>query len=359
MSSLKIAIIVPRLPPSIDGLGDYGLLLAKQMRHDFSVTFEFIVCDPSWSGGSEVEGFTVRKLPSRSKTHLLTLLEDYQKILLHYVGYGYAKRGCPVWLIQGLEYWRSIGRNRKLVTMFHELYAFGPIWTSQFWTSLLQRNLAARLMRLSDDCLTSKKKYAETIVRMSNGKHSEIISLPVFSNVGEPSQNKKISERKRRLIVFGSRGPRERVFKHSREALHRTCKELGILEIFDIGAPLDMELGQINGIAIKSLGILPPEEISKLLSDSLVGFFNYPTEYLSKSGIFAAYSAHGVLPVGTSYNKQDIDQVEEGVHYLLGDKHDGEMSIPSAQTIAEQAYAWYQTHNLSQQAKIFLKKFEN
>jgi hypothetical protein len=55
MKSKIIFSIVPRLPPSIDGLGDYGFTLAKQIRQDFGVQTEFIVTDPKWFGESFIE----------------------------------------------------------------------------------------------------------------------------------------------------------------------------------------------------------------------------------------------------------------------------------------------------------------
>jgi hypothetical protein len=67
--------------------------------------------------------------------------------------------------------------------MFHELYAFGPPWTSSFWLSALQKNLAMRLARLSDRILTSRQNYAKSLYDLSSGKHTQIPTLPVFSTL--------------------------------------------------------------------------------------------------------------------------------------------------------------------------------
>ncbi len=352
-----VTAIVPRLPPAIDGLGDYGLNLAKQMRQDFDLVTDFVVGEPNWSSQAFVEGFAVKQVAKQSSTYLLELLPNNRKrntVLLHYVGYGYAKRGCPVWLVEGLERWRKAADNRHLVTMFHEIYAFGPIWTSQFWTSPSQRHLAARLVRLSDRCLTSKQGYAEIISKFSQGKHSTIPALPVFSNVGEPEHHTNLSERPRRLVVFGGRGPRSRVYQHSRSSLQRTCRELEIEEILDIGLALDFEIEPVNNIPITCLGVKSAQEISSLLSSSAVGFFNYHTKFLTKSGIFAAYCAHRLLPIGVWYESQDEDGLEAGKHYWLGDKYQHTMNLSAGQIIADQAYAWYQNHQLSVQAHAFV-----
>ncbi len=359
MNSLaQITAIVPRLPPAVDGLGDYGLNLAWQLRQDFGLVTDFIVGDPNWVGGTSVEGFAVKQVERQSAAALVDLLPKESQssvtVLLHYVGYGYAKRGCPVWLVQGLERWRKAKTNRCLVTMFHEIYAFGPIWTSQFWTSPLQRNLATRLAFRSDRCFTSKQGYAEILYRLSQGKHVEIPTLPVFSNVGEPENLSPLVERPRRLVVFGGRGPRSRVYERSRLALERTCRDLEIEEILDIGPPLGFEIEPVNGTPVKRLGVKEPQEISCLLSSAVVGFFDYHAEFLAKSTIFAAYCAHRVFPVGVFYEGQnDVDGLEAGKHYCLANRHQGSMDLSLGQVVADDALAWYQTHNLAAQARAF------
>ena len=355
----QITFIVPRLPPAVDGVGDYALNLAKQMRQDFGLVTDFIIGDPNWSGQAFVDGFAVKQVADCSRAALLELLPRDQHpttpVLLHYVGYGYARRGCPSWLVEGLECWRKALTNGHLVTMFHELYAFGPIWTSQFWTSPLQRNLAARLVRLSDRCLTSKQGYAEIINKLGQGKHSTIPALPVFSNIGEPQHLTSLLERSRRLVVFGGRGPRSRVYQNSQLALQRTCLELEIDEILDIGPTLDFEIDPVNGIPIICMGVKSAQDISNLLLNSVVGFFNYHTEYLTKSTIFAAYCAHGLLPIGMSYKGKEVDGLKAGKHYWLGDKYLHTMNLSAGQIVADNAYTWYQQHQLSVQAHTFMK----
>jgi hypothetical protein len=49
--------IVPRLPPLIDGVGDYSLQLARTLRENHNIDSKFIIGDPSWLGPTELEGF--------------------------------------------------------------------------------------------------------------------------------------------------------------------------------------------------------------------------------------------------------------------------------------------------------------
>lgn len=357
-NSVSLTCIVPRLPPAIDGVGDYTLNLARQLRQDFGIRTHFVVGDPTWAGVPEIEGFTITQVSVCSATTLFSLLPSDRQhpttVLLHYVNYGYAKRGCPVWLVDGLQRWRVASVNRSLVTMFHEVYASGPPWKSEFWLSPLQRNLAARIAHLSDHCLTSKQLYAEMLYELSQGKQTKIPTLPVFSNIGEPEQVPPLAERHRRLVVFGSGGSRLRVYRESLAELSHACQLLGIEEIWDIGPSTGLTLSPVNGVPVVEMGQRSASEISGILSNSLAGFFDYPTDFLAKSGIFAAYCAHGLLPVSPRCNALPADGIEAGKHYWISDsKTSGLKDLVEIQAIADNAYTWYQTHNLSVQARVF------
>lgn len=352
-----VICIIPGLPPAIDGVGDHALNLARQLRVDFGIETHFVVGNPYWAGAKEIEGFPINKVTVRSVANLLSVLDgNCQRsptILLHYVGYGYAKRGCPFWLVNGLEKWRRASSDRTLVTMFHELYATGPIWASSFWLSPLQKNLAVRLARLSDRCLTSHQGYAQILYELSLGKHTQIPAVPVFSNIGEPKQVPPLASRPRRLVVFGTPSNRLRVYQRSLAALERTCQELEIEEILDVGSPTDLDISPVNGIPVVVMGKRTAAEISSLLLSSIAGFFDYHTQYLAKSGVFAAYCAHGMIPIGIFYDVLQMDGLSAGKHYWLGDRPTGRLSLEVGQAIAHNAYTWYQTHNLSVQAKTF------
>lgn len=354
--SALLTCIVPRLLPAIDGVGDYALNLANQLRQEFGIKTHFIVGDPNWTGEIQIEGFPITKVSVCSATNLLSLLPSDRpaSVLLHYVGYGYAKRGCPSWLVDGLQFWRTASTHRLLITMFHELYASGSPWTSAFWLSSLQRNLAARLAQLSDRCLTSKQHYAEILSELSQGKQTQIPTLPVFSNIGEPDQVPPLAKRHQRLVVFGGRSKRLRVYQKSLAELSHTCQLLGIKEILDIGPSTGLTLSPVNGVPVVERGQLDATEISHILSTSLAGFFNYNLEYLAKSTIFAAYCAHGLLPVSPRCHALPVDGIAAGKHYWIpDDMTTGLKDLLEVQAIADNAYAWYQTHNLSVQAKTF------
>jgi hypothetical protein len=357
----QVIQIVPRFFPTLDGVGDYALNLARQMRQEIGLETSFVVCDPTWTGATEIEGFPIAQVPVLSANSPIALLNGNREnntltaVLLHYVNYGYAKRGCPFWLIDALEYWKKKTIRSSLVTMFHEVYAYGfPPWTSSFWLSPIQRNLASRLARLSDRCLTSRRGYAELVYRLSQGKQLQIPTLPVFSTVGEPEQVLPLVERSPKIVVFGACGSRRKVYQNSSTELGHACKLLKIEEIVDIGLPTELSLSAIAGVPIIEMGELPPPKVSEILSHSLAGFFDYIPGYLAKSTIFAAYCAHGLLPISARYNPSDSDGIEQGKHYWVPEEP--ATGVEKLQAIANNAHAWYQDHQLSIQATMFAEQ---
>lgn len=345
MSSPRLIAIVPRVAPLMDGVGDYALALARELRAEFAIETSFVVTDPVWTG-DQVEGFAVHRLPDHTPDELLKALPQGipGTVLLHYEGYAYAKRGCPAWLIETLERWHRPSTGHMLLTIFHELYATGPPWTSSFWLSRQQRNLVGRLARLSDQNLTSPLLYAQRLKEMGNSAES----LPVFSSIGEPSQKPPtLASRRRRIVVFGTGGRRLQVYRRSSENLVRICGELAIEEIWDIGRESDSYPVPDIGVPVIECGEMSGPEVSKILLDSVAGVIDYPADMLSKSTIFAAYCAHRMLPLVAGYGSAEAsDGLTFGAQYqLVNDPR--KLSMSSAQRIADHAFDWYQTHTLA------------
>ena len=349
--------IVPRLPPAIDGVGDYAFNLARQLRKDFNIQTHFIVGNPTWIGKLELDGFPTSHITDGSSHSLIKLLNDRScPVILHYVGYGYAKRGCPVWLVEALETWKQDHENFHLVTMFHEICASGPIWTSSFWLSGLQQNLAKRLTSLSDRILTSREQYGEILENLSEGKHSKILSLPVFSNIGEPDFNSipPLGNRLPQLVIFGGQQKRLKAFRDSFRQISLACKILKISKILDIGPHVGGIPIFIGDIPVKQMGILPAVKIQQILLDSLAGYFVLRPDYLAKSTIFAAYASHGMLPVAAYTYPLVVDGLQWNLNYWYPLSNTSEPHLDCLQAISNKAIEWYQEHSIKVQSNIYL-----
>ena len=357
---LRMISVIPRLPPAIDGVGDYALNLARQLCKDFNIQTHFIVGNSQWNGAPELEGFPVTHVPNSSSKHLVELLSSdrISLVLLHYVGYGYAKRGCPVWLVDGLQNWKSLYPQKSLIIMFHEVFTSGtPPWTSSFWLSPLQKNLIFRLSQLSDSCITNNQNYADILIKLSNGKHPQISVLPVFSNIGEPRLLLPLSERSKQLILFGLVPQRIRAYQQCKETLVDVCQSLGIQEILDLGTPTGKTPPLIGNVPIIELGQQPSAKISDIMKNSIAGFLSYNPNFLGKSGVFAAYCAHRLIPINAKSNNSLANEIKEGENYWVPSKNSVK-GIKMLQLIADNAHAWYSDHNLSIQSKKFFEIFQ-
>lgn len=348
---MSLVQIVPHLPPPPEGLGGHAQALGAALRERCHIDSRFVVCDPRWEGDS---AGGVLRLPARTRSALAACLEEAgaEALLLHYANYGYQRRGCPVWLVDGVRQWRARGGGRRLVTIFHEVYATGPPWRSSFWLSPLQRRLAAELAVRSDALTTSLALYAQALRRWVAAER--IAVLPVASTVGEPGAVPPLTARRRRLVVFGSAGVRGRAYGPAAPELVAACRALGIDEILDVGPAGAMAPpAAVAGVPVRVIGTLPAGEVSALLLEALGGFLAYPPAFLAKSTIFAAYCAHGALPVCTCPPAPADDGLRAGRHYWRPGQSETACGPADPQAIADAARSWYREHALNRQAEVF------
>lgn len=389
---MEIIQIVPRLPPAMNGVGDYAYLLAKQLRAAHDIHTIFVVCDPTWKledrsqraegGGRDrertsdirhpasgicLDGFPVFQLKERSAKELLRMISAPgmpATVLLQYVGYGYEKRGCPVWLVRALSTWRSQDSAlcppssvlRRLVTMFHELYAFGPPWRSSFWTSPIQQWAATRLAHTSDSCVSNMRRYADWLGLRAPQHVGRIKTLPVFSNVGEVAEVGSLEARLPRMVIFGGTRWVDELLGRFREQTLKTCRALGVEQIITIGSPLHTSRTNLP-IPVTEHGFIEAERVAELIRSSRVGMMNYFPGYLAKSGVFAAYAALGVLPVLPQFNPSQADGCLAGETHLLPNQVAPVLAKGELQRIADNAWEWYCEHDLKRTADAFATIF--
>jgi hypothetical protein len=351
--------IVPALPPATNGVGDYALAVARVMRSELGLDTLFVVGNPAWLGPEEVEGFAVRKVTARTAQRLEEALDGAQsaagesRVLLQLSIYGYSRRGCPWWLMQGLKRWRARQTDGRLVTMFHELYApTGVPWKSTFWVVPVQRMVVTGIARRSDIALTNIRRHRECLERLDPSKRGRIANLAVPSNVGEPLEPGELGSRAKSMVVFGLPGSRKRTYETRLAALQRVCEEMGIAEIHDVGAGFDGIPERVGSVPVRKHEVLNISDLSSLLSSAMVGFLDYFPLYLAKSGVFAAYCAHRMIPVTGEDERSEADGIECGVHYHCVEGKQ-EAMLQDTQSIADAAWNWYRGHSLQCHARAF------
>ena len=354
-SDIKILHIAPNLPPKIDGLGDYATLVAKRLKEKSTkpICNDFLAainCDFAIGTSLSDNQSYLNYPPSSGELVRKVSQLNPRSILLHYVGYGYAKRGVPYWLLKAIKQIRKDQPDIQIGVMFHELFARGKPWQSSFWTSLFQAHITLSLANLSDFWMTNRADSASWLEKRLSPKPHQV--LPIFSNVGElPSINQA---RLPQLIIFGSSGLRLNTYQQSGIDLFEWALAQG-LEIHDIGPTIDdpQIMTMLNQHGVVQHGRLDKDAISEIMEKSLFGLVAYPLFVLAKSGVFAAYCAHGLCPIVLSKEYPISDGLIAGKHYLAALPHKAENEAKKIQ-VAKNAFDWYQAHSIERHADAVL-----
>ncbi|HBB31371.1 MAG TPA: hypothetical protein DDZ80_13150 [Cyanobacteria bacterium UBA8803] len=346
-----IVQIVPRLPPYTDGVGDYALRLADRLLQEHEIFTHFLVFQQGIQTDPIIKGFSATGLPAHNTEAFLSVLPaDIEGMILHYSNYPYllGKFDAPFWLVEALRSAMKL-RQIKLVVMFHELPKLK--WQKISFLNPIQSFVSRRLAQIASSVITDSGRFK---AQLSQWTKSPITCIPDFSTVGEPEHIPPLAQRERKFIVFGG-NDRHRVYKNALPALLKTCQTWQITEIYDIGQPLNLNPAEFPGVHLNQMGFQPAELISKLMLDSWAGCFDY-TRFpgdLGKSTVFAAYCAHGLIPLGTQYNPSEADGIEMNHNYLVLGDHLSQFNFEELQTIANNAHQWYKSHNQTENAKVF------
>jgi hypothetical protein len=343
--------IVPRVPGGIDGVGDYSLTVAEKLRAKFRCDTLFATFKTS--SGENAAGFEVVPLESL----ISDAARKYEHTLLHYVNYGFQKRGVPFRLLSILRELRR-QHHGKLITIFHELYASGRPWSSAFWLQSLQIQLAKSVGRLSDACIVSSDNFLSEVKRLVPTAPVEL--HPVPSGLGEPSLSpNQIADRDpHRWAIVGGTGLAERSLRSFRQLLGRIPESIAPRKLLVLGGIDNLSTRSLLGdLTLESdyRPRIPAADASEILRTCSFAWFNYfhrpdvETSVILKSSAFAAACAHAVIPVfphrGSAVSL-DGDRLP-GPFFIESDR----CEIPDAQVrpqIAADIYAWYQRHASSE-----------
>ena len=345
---MHLAQLVPGFAPQMDGIGDYAMVLAKQLRDRQGIDSTFIVFNPSWTGPNEIGGFRVLHLPSSHPAALVDLLASIfnkgdghpDSLLVQFAPYGYEKRGCPRWLASALEMWntRHPGTTRIL---FHEMEVDSrQFWRSEFWLQRLQRKIVERIHRVSALSFVNSHMNLRKLERAGSGR---AIFIPNFSTMGEPASKPPFELRKRQVVIFGRSWQRRKAYEEGGESLKNVCQWIHAEEIIDIGDPLPEEqYKEVGGVRIRHCGRLDECDVSHYMQSSIATFMSYPVSLLTKSSVFAASCAHGAIPFiddKSAAELGDTDLLPGQDYFLVAENdHAGPIDLKTATDIVYERY---------------------
>src|SRR5262249_40451170 len=159
--------LTPELQPMIGGGADYAAILGEALTQRGLEQAYLVAGKGAWKHRKSIlqrvsQGVFLDVMSSGSLLRGLSKLEP-ETVFLHYSSYGYAPRGLPFWLVEGLGRWKELRTHHRLIVMFHETWANGFPWQSSFWLSPLQRSCVARIALLADAMVTNTSYYCSRL----------------------------------------------------------------------------------------------------------------------------------------------------------------------------------------------------
>lgn len=333
---MRLAVIVPNLPPKVCGVYDY----TRKLHQHLGLADPWTLLCPSdgapWARAKVIAvGRTARALSralhDAAPTH----------IALQYTCFGYAQNGVPSWLADGLE---EFGRTHDapLAAMFHELAYDGPPWRRAFWRKRRQLELGQRIARMADCTLAAVPQWLDVL---KNKRAGAAALAPVPSNIEPAETCRHVGDLT--LGVFGLPGTREKALRaHARllEQLMR-AKARFALRIIGHGAtqPSARESALVRRLALPSVERTEGED-EGLISRAIAGCHAMLTgaadSELYKSGTVAAAMAHGCAVVAPS-------RPHGGLPVLCGRTAELAQRLPAgeAKDAGLAARKWYEAHS--------------
>jgi hypothetical protein len=312
---MKLVQILPRVAPLPDGVGDFAVELARVLR-PAGIETRFVVTDPAWRGGEEVEGFPVQALASRDDLReiLRDSAEEGTCVLLHYVGYGYAPDGAPTWLaeIMNAEHDRA---NRSVFV--HEPWAVGPPWKRVFWTAGRQKACLRQILQGAGRVASSCGEFLKVLQTLDIP--SPMVRLPLLvRDLGAGPLQKNFKN----WLILGQPEPRQRALNWLGPLLawaHQTG-HLNTVVLAGRSGPgserTEVEARRLLGPdAVKTCYDFSWEKIPGSLLDCGISVQHTQTTYLAKSTSFLTSLQWG--QVGISRMEDDPDApIQMGRHVL-------------------------------------------
>lgn len=326
---MSIIFLVPRLPPAIDGIGDYSFNLIEKLSEDslFShcALSDIITIDgakPSAELFQKRFSFKSNFYEFQNNSDELSKLLDNSSgdiLFLQYISWAYdCKKGSPLWLVEVIEKWLKQSSKRKLIVMFHETWSTGLFFQRVFWYQSKQKEVLKKLLYLSDLSVTSSKPNRQALESLAPGKKIE--TIPIGSNF---SNYNKSTKRWRDLLIMGRAASRLRAVKVHKKLLSILDKKQILDHIILAGECTnpqnDPSYEIIKNICRNTLISceynFSKEHIPKSVLECGISLMHTQSTYLLKSTSFHFAANLGQVPITIQEWPCD-SPFQESVHYL-------------------------------------------
>ncbi|HEX4794864.1 MAG TPA: glycosyltransferase family 4 protein [Humisphaera sp.] len=327
---MKLHIIAPALPPTVDGIGSYSALLAAEIGQSATVTVLTATgadYDPIPSV-RVVQAFDPRRRRSVKAIERIVTADSPDWIVLQFNQFSYGRWGLNPYLPSTLLRVLRNNPSCRLAVMFHEDFVPPISWKFKIMRQW-QRRQFKLLGRAANVVFFSIEPWVRKYAGWFPGK--QVLHLPVGSNITRVPVNREEMRRSLNIFpqelmlgVFGSvsaarNGP---WINAATGALRHIPGKKTLLYIGADGAALAsaMGLNLMAGVAERNMGCLPSDQVSRHLQVVDVFLSPFSDGVSTRRGSMMAALQHGLPTVATrGWATDDVLATEHGRSIMLAD----------------------------------------
>ena len=327
---MRIDLLYPTLPPSLDGIGDYTAQLAAELARRHDVRVLTAAAAPDGIPGVEIQTVALPGVPAAAGAVPLAEVVDTRRpdwLLVQYNPFSWGRRGLNLHLPLALALLRADGGPR-LAVMVHE----PRVPVDSLHHAVMATWQGAQLHALgwtADLALFSIERWAEQYAGRFG--RTRVVHAPVGSNIPLRADSEARGEIRRALGLdgafvvglFGSAHP-SRLLGFARAALDaitRAGHAPHVLYVGPHGARVREALG--DAAPLRDAGALPAADVSRCLSAMDLYLAPFRKGVSARRGSFMAALQHGLPTVSTSgVHTGDALRAQDGRAFLLAPDDD-------------------------------------
>lgn len=301
---LKIALLFPALPPTLDGIGDHTARLSSALSSHAEVQVLTAEEDPATIPGVDIEqAFT---LPPRSGVWELidaVRTDPPDWLFVQFNQFSYGQWGLNPYFPVALWQLKQKVPQIKIAVMFHEDFVPITSWKNAVMTTW-QRAQFWALGALSDQVFFSIEPWVQQYRSWWPGK--PVHHLPVGSNIPMIEANRSkiraalgIDDATFVMGVFGSLRA-SRLVGHIRAAAEAVLRQTDDALLLYIGPHGQAFTEEMNSLPVVNAGRLPAEEVSRHFQAMDVHLAPFIDGASTRRGSFLTGLQHAVCSVSTS-----------------------------------------------------------
>ena len=335
----RLCMLVPALPPQLDGIGDYSAMVASGLSKQFDVS---IVVRKQTTPTNTVPGVaSVTQYGHNNRAKDVLQVYDHvqqlnaEGLLVQYNPFSYGRRGLNPWLPIVL---RRIATNGTcLGVMAHETYVVSgsPLWRLIGRLQQLQLAAIGKTARIT---YTSCERYREHVSAVA--PKATVRVMPIGSNIPRVPADRAVQKERLGipadttvLGLFGTTGSGVQP-GFIAEVLRRSAGSSKCVILLYVGSQGDALRDVIPNDQLMDLGRLQPNEVSLAMSAMDIYLATFDDGISTRRGTVMAALQHGIALVGTrGKNTDSLLQREADASLLLASADSADAYATAAWTL--------------------------